>query len=243
MKIPKKHPRSKSLIERHKIEEGMKMGIVTPTGMVAQGRGEAFDYLLGERTVAPARGAISAAAALFLLSDFPVISVNGNTTVLCGKEIVALSKALSCPIEVNLFYRSRKREKLIEKEFRKLGVKILGVDARKKLKGLESKRAMVDSKGIWKSDAVLVMLEDGDRTEALRRNGKKVVAIDLNPLSRTAKKANISIVDNCTRAVSLLTKEIRKLKKKKNPELRRIIKGFNNNRNLKQCVNLIRKGI
>ncbi len=243
MKIPKKHPRSKSLIERHKIEEGMKKGIVTPTGMIAQGRGEAFDYLLGERTIAPAQKAIKAAAALLLLAKFPVISVNGNTTVLCGNETVALAKSLGCEIEVNLFYRSQKREKLIEKEFQRSGVGILGVNPKKKLKGISSKRAMVDAKGIWKSDCVLVMLEDGDRTEVLRKNGKKVVAIDLNPLSRTAKKGNITIIDNCTRAVPLLTKEIRKLKKKNDSELRRIIKGFNNNKNLRQCVNCIKKGV
>lgn len=48
---------------------------------------------------------------------------------------------------------------------------------------------------------VLVPLEDGDRTEALRRMGKTVIAIDLNPLSRTSRAANITIVDNVIRAV------------------------------------------
>ena len=50
----------------------------------------------------------------------------------------------------------------------------------------------------------MVPLEDGDRTKALRKAGKIVITFDLNPLSRTAETANITIVDNVTRAVDLL---------------------------------------
>jgi 4-phosphopantoate--beta-alanine ligase len=43
---------------------------------------------------------------------------------------------------------------------------------------------------------------------------KKIITVDLNPLSRTAKEANITIIDNITRTISLLIKEIRSLKTK-----------------------------
>ena len=63
--------------------------------------------------------------------------------------------------------------------------------------------------GIFDADVVLIPLEDGDRCEALVAMGKKVIAIDLNPLSRTARKATVSIVDNILRAVPNLTEQVR----------------------------------
>ncbi|NMC89936.1 MAG: DUF137 domain-containing protein, partial [Methanomicrobiales archaeon] len=51
----------------------------------------------------------------------------------------------------------------------------------------------------------LVPLEDGDRCEALRAMGKAVVTIDLNPLSRTARTATLTIVDELTRALPGIT--------------------------------------
>ena len=39
--------------------------------------------------------------------------------------------------------------------------------------------------------------------------GKKVITIDLNPLSRTAQTAHITIVDEVTRCLPLLTDAIR----------------------------------
>ena len=48
--VPRNHPRYHSLIARHVLEEGVSKKITTITGLVAHGRGEAFDYLLGERT-------------------------------------------------------------------------------------------------------------------------------------------------------------------------------------------------
>src|SRR2546426_3742263 len=50
-----------------------------------------------------------------------------------------------------------------------------------------SKRALAQRAGIYGADAVLVPLEDGDRTEALVRMKKVVVTVDLNPLSRTSR--------------------------------------------------------
>ena len=52
------------------------------------------------------------------------------------------------------------------------------------------------------ADAVLVPLEDGDRCEALVDLGKQVLVIDLNPLSRTARMAHVTIVDEVSRAMT-----------------------------------------
>ncbi len=228
MKIPKNHPRRKSLEQRHLLEEGFAQGIVAPAGMMAHGRGEAFDYLLGEKTSPEAKRQIEAAAAMLLLAKRPVISVNGNTTALCAGKIVELSKAVPAAIEVNLFYRTKKRLRLIEKEFRKFGAKILGSNKTKKIPGLKSKRQFVDPEGIFAADVVLVMLEDGDRTEFLRKMGKKVIAVDLNPMSRTARRADITIVDNVTRAVPLLSKSVKRMKALGLAVAQRTINNYNN---------------
>jgi len=242
MKIPNNHPRKKSLEERKRIEEGFAKGIVVAAGMIAHGRGEALDYLIGERTHPEAKREIMAAAAQLLLAKNPVISVNGNTTALCAREIVSLAKAIPAKIEVNLFYRTPKRIALIEKEFRKFGVRILAGGADKKIPLLKSKRGMVHGAGIYSADVVLVMLEDGDRTEFLGRMGKIVVAVDLNPLSRTALKANITIVDNVTRALPLLTKSVKSLRGMKSSELERTAK-FNNKKSLREMEMIMREGV
>lgn len=49
--IPDDHPRSQSLHYRHLLVDGMYNNIVTPSGLIAHGRGEAFDYILGEQTI------------------------------------------------------------------------------------------------------------------------------------------------------------------------------------------------
>ncbi|HLC79395.1 MAG TPA: 4-phosphopantoate--beta-alanine ligase [archaeon] len=242
MKIPKSHPRYNSLMQRHRIETGLERGIVARAGLIAHGRGEAFDYLIGERTQKFAKKAIEAAAAKLLLAKKPIISVNGNTTALCAPEIVELSKKIPAQIEVNLFYRTQKRIELIEKEFKKLGVKILGSNPTKKVPGLKSNRKMVQRSGMWQADVVLVMLEDGDRTELLKKMGKSVIAIDLNPLSRTARKADITIVDNITRCMVPLRKNVEKLGKKSEKQLMRIIKNYKNSKILQGAQNFIRKG-
>lgn len=240
--IPKNHPRKKSLETRHLIENGFRKGITHAQGLIAQGRGEAFDYLLGEKTHDFARKAIKAAVAQTLLSERPVISVNGNVAALCPREIKELSKALGAKVEVNLFYRSEERISRIVKHLAGHGVKALGSKARKRIKGLESKRAIVEDKGIYSADTVLVMLEDGDRTEMLVKNRKKVVAIDLNPMSRTARKAGITIVDNVARALPLMAKEAKELKKKNKKELEKIVKNYDNKKNLKEAEKIVREG-
>ena len=199
MKIPKSHPRFVSLSIREKIVKGYNDGLVAKEGLLAHGRGEAFDYLVGEKTTRTAKAAINAAAATLLSAQSPVISVNGNVAALCPKEIVQLAKATKAKIEVNLFYYDENRKKKIVKSLKKAGAKqVLGTNPRsyRRIGGLDSPRQIVDKDGIFAADVVLVPLEDGDRTEALQKIGKTVITFDLNPLSRTAQTADITIVDN-----------------------------------------------
>ena len=233
--IPKSHPRAKSLFIRERLVSGFDNGLVAKEGLLAQGRGEAFDYLLGEKTGRSAKSAIRAAAAQILLAKISVISVNGNIAALCPKEVVKLAKQTGSKIEVNLFYSNEKRRKAIVKELKKNGAKeILGINLTKQanLSGIDSARRIVDKNGIFVADVVVVPLEDGDRTLALRKAGKKVITFDLNPLSRTSQTANITIVDNVTRAMNLLIENCKKLSKKNNKTLEKIVKNFDNKKNL-----------
>ena len=242
-KLPSSHPRHLSLTQRHRLETGVKKGMTHKQGLIAHGRGEAFDYLLGERTHAFSRRACEAAAALLLIAKKPAISVNGNVAALCPKEIVALGKATGSKIEVNLFYRTRAREKAIAKELAKYGAQVLGVSPDSRIKGLASERGKVSSCGIGSADVVLVPLEDGDRAGALKKAGKKVIAIDLNPLSRTARTGTITIVDNVTRALPLMASFAKKLRKRTPSELARIVKSFDNKSALREAEREIRKGL
>jgi 4-phosphopantoate--beta-alanine ligase len=53
-----------------------------------------------------------------------------------------------------------------------------------------------------------VPLEDGDRCEALVNLGKEVIVIDLNPLSRSAKMATVTVVDEVSRAFDGILHEL-----------------------------------
>ena len=219
MKIPKSHPRFVSLSIREKIVKGYNDGLVAKEGLLAHGRGEAFDYLVGEKTTKTAKAAINAAAVTLLSAQSPVISVNGNVAALCPKEIVQLAKATKAKIEVNLFYYDENRKKKIVKSLKKAGAKqVLGTNPRsyRRIGGLDSPRQIVDKDGIFAADVVLVPLEDGDRTEALQKIGKTVITFDLNPLSRTAQTADITIVDNVIRGMRLLLSACKKSKIVKN---------------------------
>ena len=119
-------------------------------------------------------------------------------------------------------------------------IRLRGIDdADKQIPNLDSLRGKVSEEGIYSSDVVLVPLEDGDRTEALVNMGKKVISIDLNPLSRTARKSTITIVDELTRCIPLLTKYIKEYKKIDKQELRKIIDEYDNKENLKEMLNYI----
>jgi len=244
--IPKSHPRAKSLLIREKLVDGFDKGLVAKEGLLAQGRGEAFDYLLGEKTGKAASHAIRAAAAQLLVADMPVISVNGNIAALCPKQIVNLSKQIKAKLEVNLFYTNEKRKQAIIKILKKNGANgILGSKSTssKKLPGIDSARRIVDKDGIFVADVVVVPLEDGDRTMALRKAGKIVITFDLNPLSRTSQTANITIVDNVTRSIDLLINESKKLSKKNQKSLLKIIDNFDNKKNLRENVIQIKNNL
>jgi len=241
--IPKSHPRYESLITREKIVKGFYDGIVVLHGVIAHGRGEAIDYILGEKTTQQAKKAIEAAAALLLTSDRPVISVNGNAAALAGEELIQLAKASNSKLEVNLFHKSREREKKIRDYLLSLGADEVLLPDEEVIEGISSNRRYVSKHGIAVADTVLVAIEDGDRTENLVRAGKKVIAIDLNPLSRTARKATITIVDNITRAVPLLTEKCIEYRNLEKTELRRIVENFNNEENLKNMISLITKNL
>lgn len=235
--IPKSHPRYRSLMEREKIVQGFREGLVVPQGLIAHGRGEAFDYIIGERTIPEAQEAIDAAVAAILLAEYPVISVNGNTAALVPKEIVDFSKETGAKIEVNLFYRTEERVRKIVEHLKKHGAdEVLGENVVEGVPGLESERRKVDPRGILKADVVLVMLEDGDRTEFLRAMGKTVIAVDLNPFSRTARKANITIMDNVTRALPLMAERAREMKRWDRERLREVFSVYDNSIQLSKYI-------
>jgi 4-phosphopantoate--beta-alanine ligase len=220
---------------------GFRRGLVVPEGLIAHGRGEAYDYLIGERTTKTAQQAIKAAAAMLLLSSRPVISVNGNTAALCPNSVVELAKVAGASIEVNIFYRTEERERAIRAELEQHGAKkVLGVGSKAsaRIPELQSERRRVDPDGIYAADTVLVPLEDGDRTEALVKMNKTVIAIDLNPLSRTSRAANITIVDNVVRAMPALVEVARKLRS--TMSLKKIMDDFDNRKHLQESLKIMK---
>jgi len=247
MKIPESHPRYHSLVTRQRIIEGVEKGITSMMGLIAQGRGEAFDYLLGERTITSAESAIKAAVASIILAENPVFSVNGNAAVLAPEAILKISKILNMTIEINLFHRTEKRVKKIydflKEKASEIGeeVEILGLNPKKKIPYIDHPRALCTERGIYKADLVFVPLEDGDRVEALKRMGKFVVVVDLNPLSRSAKTADVTIVDNLVRVLPRMEKTAEEMKKINNTHLKKIKDSFSNKENLSASLEEIRK--
>jgi len=243
-KISPKHPRAESLLIRERLVERFETGVVASAGLLAHGRGEAFDYLLGEKTSSNALKAMKAAAAFLLTARHPVISVNGNATALAAEDMVKLAKEVNAKIEVNLFHRSLERELAIANLFQEAGAKeVLGVGeaSSAEMPEVASERRRVDPRGILIADAVLVPLEDGDRTQALVKMGKKVIAIDLNPLSRTAQSATVTIVDNIIRATPALTRIAKKLRTEDKKNLRKLASSFDNKKNLSEAIKMINK--
>ncbi|MCM2465722.1 4-phosphopantoate--beta-alanine ligase [Methanoculleus oceani] len=202
--IPKDHPRYHSLVARERLARCAREGVVALEGLAAHGRGEAFDYLIGEKTTGSAALAARTAAAMLLSARHAVISVNGNTAALAAEEIAALQRASGADVEVNLFHRTEDRMAQITRLLTKHGVRVL-TGAPERLVPLSHDRALCLPQGIGDADVVLVPLEDGDRCAALRGMGKTVITIDLNPLSRTARTATLTIVDEVTRAIPAIT--------------------------------------
>jgi len=195
-------------------------GMLADSALIAHGRGEAFDYLIGEVTCDAARMAISETAARLRCAESPVISVNGNTVALAGPQMIACAAVLNCPVEINIYYRTPERMIALLSALNKQRqdavllypnlanqiqeVQILGDQPDGRIPNLEGPRAKCHSNGILSADVVLVPLEDGDRCEALIAMGKTVCVVDLNPLSRTAQMATVTIVDELRRCAPIL---------------------------------------
>lgn len=214
----KSHPRYQSLLMRHRLELAAKAGMLADSALIAHGRGEAYDYLLGEKTIASAYDATMEALAHLQNAKSAVISLNGNTIALAGMELMQLASILQIPVEVNIFYRTPERMSALLSHLYKikddndLDVEILGENPDAKIPGLEGPRANCCKNGIYDSDVILVPLEDGDRCEALVAMGKTVLVIDLNPLSRSARMGSVTIVDELSRvAKNLLTGYMQKI--------------------------------
>ena len=242
IEIPADHPRRISLETREKIIEGHDLNIVATAGLLAHGRGEAFDYFIGEETTEQARSAIRAAVAAMLSARHPVISVNGNICSLVPEDLVLLSELTNAPLEINLFYYRKEREDAILKALYDAGAKqVLGTHDRPSttIPELSSNRRKVDPDGIGNADVVVVPLEDGDRTEALSKIGKYVITVDLNPISRTSVYSNITIVDNIIRVLPIMVEMAREMKDLSHDELTRIVKDFDNEANIRNALKLM----
>jgi 4-phosphopantoate--beta-alanine ligase len=211
--------------------------------LIAQGRGEAFDYLLGEETIPSADDAERVAAALLLTAEQPVLSVNGNVAALVPGEIVDLAAATGADIEVNLFNRTDERMTRIADHLREHGATdVNGLTADGRIPGLDHERAKVDADGIGAADVVLVPLEDGDRAEALAAMDKEEIVIDLNPLSRSAQSAAVPIIDNIIRAVPNITEHARTLRATNGTDLDAIVADFSPENALSAAEQAIRDG-
>ena len=239
--IPPSHPRFASLKARERLVEGVRSGMTSEAGLIAHGRGEAFDYLLGEGTVGEAEEAATVAAAMLLLADRPVISVNGNVAALAVEQVVKLQERIheirvgrgakepAFIIEVNLFHRTEDRVKAISKRLRDAGaVSVLGEQPNDRVPGLDHARGMCSKSGVGSADVVLIPLEDGDRAEALRAWGRYVVAIDLNPLSRTSRAAHVTLVDELTRALPAIGRAANELERRSDRTLATMIREWDN---------------
>jgi 4-phosphopantoate---beta-alanine ligase len=237
------HPRYKSLTLRNKLVDGYEKGITSAHGLIAHGRGEAFDYLLGEQTSENALYATNVACAYLLTARHPILSVNGNTAALASEEIAEFCAITSIPVEVNLFHRSAKRINRIADYLHAHGVVnvLTGFDV-VKLDYISSDRAKVDKHGIFKADVVFAPLEDGDRAQVLTQLGKVVLTVDLNPLSRTAVTSTVTIVDEVTRAMKNLVSFAKRFEGKDDHDgLDTLKASFNNVQNLKASYVVIQQ--
>ena len=213
MRLSPRHPRYESLVVRRSLADAHRSGLVVPEGLIAHGRGEAFDYFLGERTTPSARRAERAAAEWLYSARRPVVSVNGNVAALAAAEVARIARALPrAGVEVNLFHRTPARARQVARALREAGVReVLGVRANARIPRLPSDRAWVDRRGLYRADVCLIPLEDGDRAQALRARGQKVISVDLNPLSRTSRTANLPIVDDVVRALGHIAGDLERL--------------------------------
>jgi len=154
-------------------------------------------------------------------------------------EIIELGRVLNAAIEINLFYRTEERVRAIADHLRLHGASgVLGIHPDAALHPLppDNPRSRVCKGGIYDADVVLVPLEDGDRCQALADMGKSVIAIDLNPLSRTAKAATVTIVDNVVRAIPNMVGLARRMKDLDADRLDDIVSRYDNEETLRAAI-------
>ena len=250
--IPRGHPRRASLEERARLAHGIRTGVTHATGLIAHGRGEAFDYLLGERTTPEARRAAGAAAAVLVAAKLPALSVNGNVAAIAPRAVAQVQRRVSAArgrrgplrVEANVFHAAPGRIEAIISALEAAGAKgVLGRRRDGRIPGMASHRARCARQGIFAADVVLVPLEDGDRSQALRAMGKVVVAIDLNPLSRTALAAHITVVDHVGRALPEIARRATPSPRQGAGEAAAIARAFDNRANLLAARQRIAKGL
>jgi 4-phosphopantoate---beta-alanine ligase len=245
MDIPSSHPRYKSLLLRHQLVDGFKAGLVTDSGLIAHGRGEALDYLLGEITGDFAQEAIAVTSALLLKAKHPVFSITGNTAAIASSEVIELAKILnSMTLEVNLFYHSDERSKRIADHLKALGAPRVVESSVNSvtLPGIESARRKMNTEGMAQADFVIVAIEDGDRCKALVNAGYQVVCVDLNPMSRSAQATQVTIVDELTRALRALIVQLKDDEKLSANDLAARIAKYDNSKILNRAILAIRNG-
>ncbi len=236
--IPKDHPRYKSLMVREHLAEMVEKGMVNPTGLISHGRGEAFDYLMGEKTLDASLEAEKAAAAYLLRAKRPMVCVNGNAAALDAKRLIALAEEIPAALEINLFHRTEERvEKLIRYMESEGGKNVLGRNPDARIPGLNHDRALC-TKTLYDCDAIVVPIEDGDRAEALVKMGKVVISIDINPLSRTSRTATVPVSDEMSRALENIIRFVKELRGK-DDEIESIIKSYSNDSNRKAVLHQI----
>ena len=188
----------------------------------------------------PAQRAIVAAAELLVAVGRPVISVNGNVVALAAKGVAELAATIPAKVEVNLFHRTPKRISGLVGLMVAAGVDALGNELDFQIPGLSSKRGHCCCAGIGGADVVLVPLEDGARCRAPVEMGKRVITIDLNPPSCTARTAYITTVDEVGRALPRQVAAVLDYKTDRGG-----IGGapFNNKTNLKETMDIIKTNI
>jgi 4-phosphopantoate--beta-alanine ligase len=221
---------------RERLSEMADKGLVTRTGLISHGRGEAFDYLMGERSTGSSLKAEKAAAAHLLRAKNPVVCVNGNAAALDPKNLILLAKEVSAKVEVNIFHRTERRMELLISYMEENGAeRVLGREPDARIPGLSSDRALCTKEGIYDSDVILVPIEDGDRAKALADMGKVVISIDLNPLSRTSKAATVSISDEMTRALENMISYAKEMKGKQDI-IEEVISSYSNETNRRETA-------
>ena len=224
---------------RERLAEMVEKGLVTPTGLISHGRGEAYDYLMGEKSIEPAKEAERVAAAYLLKARNPVVCINGNAAALDAENLIRLAKAIPAKIEVNLFHRTPERMEGIISYLESKGAgEVLGRDPDCRIQGLNHDRALCTKEGIFDSDVIVVRIEDGDRAEALVSMGKVVISMDLNPLSRTSRTATVPISDEMTRALENIISYVEELRSDEEAILK-ILDGYSSKDNRRETVRCI----